>query len=295
MADDQAAAPQQWAILFALTALFLSLLVLAQLLSTHALAYVAAPREAIQFLDALDSSVEENESYDRYLSRLPRLEDKVRLGRVLRDIQRGGDDLRELLSTQLASGGDLLDGGSTGDTPTTLKLGARLLWAGTRRDLEDRMRRLDMLRMRFLVVYMGVVAETASTTTANPDSRRPATPSPKRSRDSRSEKPSMVAVAASTIPTAPAPPKPPPLPTPHMLSRALTEELKSKRPPLRRLTTQAIGHSSHTKHNYRAGWAGVVEELQKSPRLRARHAAIERSIEAEMMEHTAETLIPHYR
>jgi hypothetical protein len=283
MADDQAAAPQQWAILFALTALFLSLVVLAQLAGSHALAYVAAPREAIQFLDALDSSVEENESYDRYLTRLPRLEDKVRLGRVLRDIQRGGDDLRELLSTQLASGGDLLlDGGSSADTATTLKFGARLLWAGTRRDLEDRMRRLDMLRMRFLVVYMGVVAESASATTTGTDTRIPSTPSPKRTRESRnssSEKPAMVAVAAST---APLPPKPPPLPTPHMLSRALTEELKSKRPPLRRLTTQAIGHSSDTRHGYRAGWAGVVEELQKSPRLRARHAAIERSIEAEL-------------
>lgn len=267
MADPQAA-PQQWAILFALTALFLSLIVLAQLLASHASAYLAAPREVIQFLDALDASIEENESYDRDITKLPRLEDKVRLGRVLRDIQRGGDDLREALSAQLASGADV--DGSRGDTATVLKLGARLLWAGTRRDLEDRMRRLDMLRMRFLVVYMGIVAERASTTL----DAGVGSPSPKR----ESEKVAgHAAAAASTVPKTPAP-----APTPQMLSRALTEELKTKRPPLRRLTTQAIGHHSDTRGGHRAGWAGVVEELQRSPRLRARHAEVERSIESEL-------------
>ncbi|CRK29101.1 hypothetical protein BN1723_018377, partial [Verticillium longisporum] len=95
--EELAAAPQQWTIILALTALCLSLVVLGQLLASHAAAYLAAPREAALLLDALDASIEENESYDRDLTKVPRLEDKIRLVRLLLDIQRAGDDLREAL------------------------------------------------------------------------------------------------------------------------------------------------------------------------------------------------------
>ncbi|KAL9941413.1 hypothetical protein D7B24_009585 [Verticillium nonalfalfae] len=274
--EELAAAPQQWTIILALTALCLSLVVLGQLLASHAAAYLAAPREAALLLDALDASIEENESYDRDLTKVPRLEDKIRLVRLLRDIQRAGDDLREALCALFVTSGfdgDENDELASFNTTTTLKASARVLWAVTRRDLEERNRRLDMLRMRFLVVYLGIVAERAP-----PAVEKQSSPKEKERRQEReSEKLGTAAVAASKIPPAPTM-----APTPAMLlSRALNEEIKRK-PPLRRLTTQAIGHSSNARPSHRTGWAGVVEELQRSPKLQARHAFIERSIEQEL-------------
>ncbi|ROT37741.1 hypothetical protein SODALDRAFT_280024 [Sodiomyces alkalinus F11] len=264
------AALQQWAILLALTAFSLSLVVLGQLLTTHATAYLAAPREVALLLETLDATVEENESYDRHLTKVPRLEDKVRLSNLLRDIQRGGDDLREALHSFLV----------LTDTTKKLTFPARALWAVTRKDLEERMRRLDMMRMRFLVVYLGLVAERA--TTAADKQQQQATPPHLSSKDAREkekdrmDRMGMAAPAASQIPETPSP-----APTPAMLSRSMTDEIKQK-PPLRRLTTQAIGYSSGTRPGHRAGWAGVVDELQKSPKLKARHASIERSIDQEL-------------
>ncbi|KAM0333100.1 hypothetical protein ACHAQA_001758 [Verticillium albo-atrum] len=277
--EELAAAPQQWTIILSLTALCLSLVVLGQLLASHAAAYLAAPREAALLLDALDASIEENESYDRDLTKVPRLDDKIRLVRLLRDIQRAGDDLREALCAVFvvsgAEGDDDKDELAIYNTTTTLKASARVLWAVTRRDLEERMRRLDMLRMRFLVVYMGIVAERASPVVEKQPSPKPKEKEKRQERDS--EKLGTAAVAASKIPATPTR-----APTPAMLlSHALNEEIK-RRPPLRRLTTQAIGHSSNARPSHRTGWAGVVEELQKSPKLQARHAFIERSIEQEL-------------
>ena len=51
-------------------------------------------------------------------------------------------------------------------------------------------------------------------------------------------------------------------PTKPALHKALTDSIVKQRPPLRRLTTQAIGHNEHTGRPHRRGWAGVVEELQ---------------------------------
>lgn len=283
------AALQQWAILLALTAFALSLVVLGQLLTTHATAYFAAPREVALLLETLDATAEENESYDRHLTKVPRLEDKVRLSNLLRDIQRGGDDLREAIDASLVvvlnnreADADKSDKSDKPDTTKKLTLRARALWAVTRKDLEGRMRRLDMLRMRFLVVYLGLVAERATTAAdKQQQQRQQASPSPLPPEDAREketdvEKMGMAAPAAWKIPETPSP-----APTPGMLSRSMTDEIKQK-PPLRRLTTQAIGHSSDTKPGHRAGWAGVVDELQKSPKLKARHASIERSIEQEL-------------
>ncbi|GKT50371.1 uncharacterized protein ColSpa_10552 [Colletotrichum spaethianum] len=248
MAETEA---RQWTIVLILTALILSFVVLSQILTTYITAYRVAPNEIISFIDAVDFSVEENESYDRDVAKVQRLEDKLRLGRLLREIQKGGDDLREDISSLLLS-----------DDTTALRMSARLLWASKRRDLEERVRRLDLVRMRFLVVYMGMVAERA---TATAERQVPVTTpqrDPEKTPVSPSFTPPMTALNAS-------------------LTRALTEEIR-ERPPLRRLTTQAIGHRENTGTGHKLGWAGVVQELQKSPRMHKRRSSIERSIEQEL-------------
>lgn len=238
----------QWTLLLSLTALLLSVAVLAQLASRYTAAYFAAPHEIVSFVDAVDSSISENESYDRDVARVQRLEDKLRLGRLLREIQRGGDDLREQLNGLLV-----------GEDDSRLRISARLLWAGKRVELEEQVRRLDLLRMRFLVIYMGIVAG-ASAETARKQTKE-------KSRERDPEKAGLI---------------------PHkhhesarQLPRSLTEGLKEgfkAKPPVRRLTTQAIGHQENTTVPHRMGWAGVVKELQLSPKMHLRHASIERSL-----------------
>ncbi|AEO62252.1 573cfcd8-60ea-49c9-8b18-4d28f1f833f0 [Thermothielavioides terrestris] len=227
----------QWILVLSLTALLLSLAVLAQIVSRYALAYLDAPSEVSAFLDAVDSSIAENESYDRDIGKVQRLEDKLRLGRLLREIQRGGDDLREELNALLL-----------GDDDPRLRVGARLCWASHRLRLEEKVRRLDLLRMRFLVVHMSIIAGVAAQQTAAKKDLGPR--DPEKTED------------------APLTPRPGGLPA------ALADSIKAK-PPLRRLTVQAIGHQENVEGNHRKGWVGVVQELQRSPLLRERHASIE--------------------
>lgn len=229
----------QWTIVLVLTAIVLSTVVLAQVVSTNWTAYVAAPKEITTFIDTVDFSIQENESYDRDVAKVQRLEDKLRLGRLLREIQKGGDDLREELNSLVIAEGT-----------TTLRTSSRLLWATKRRELEDRVRRLDLLRMRFLVVYMGIITSIA-------DKQPP--PPPPLPRDPEK-------MASFKTPTKP------------VLHKVHTEHHAKVRPPIRRLTTQAIGHSENTGRPQRQGWAGVVEELQMSPRMHQRHASIEMSM-----------------
>lgn len=234
----------QWVLLLSLTALLLSLAVLSQIASRYAAAYRAAPREAASFVDAVDSSVAENESYDRDVAKVQRLEDKLRLTRLLREIQKGGDDLREELN-----------GLMVGEDDTRLRTGARVLWASRRVKLEEQLRRMDLLRMRFLVIYMGIVAGTAADAAAKQQQQQ----QQQQSKTSDPEK----SAAAREIPPAP------------RLPRSLTDSIKEKPPPLRRLATHAIGHQEVVETPHRMGWAGVVRELQKSPLLHKRHASIE--------------------
>lgn len=248
----------QWTILLALTALALSLVVVAQILTTYSAGYMAAPTEIATFLDTVDFSIQENESHDRDVAKVQLLEDKIRLGRLLREIQKTGDDLREDLNALLLH-----------DDSSTLKMSARFLWAAKSAKLQDRVRRLDLLRMRFLVVYMGVI--TANIQKQQQQQQQPPTQTP----------------------LSPPPPGPPPLPrdlekmafstpTKPGLKKSFTDGPGQRRhPPLRRLTTQAIGHSESTGRPHRRGWAGVVEELQMSPRMQQRHASIEQAMAME--------------
>lgn len=238
----------QWTLLLSLTALLLSLAVLLQIASRYTAAYIAAPREVAAFVDAVDSSISENESYDRDVAKVQRLEDKLRLGRLLREIQKGGDDLREELNGLLV-----------GEDDSRLRTPARLLWASKRVDLEEQLRRLDLLRMRFLVIYMGIIAGTSAETAAKQLLQQQSYPKdPEKSGGHhRHDHHAM--------------------PRPGHLPRSLTDSIKAK-PPLRRLTTNAIGHPDNVDVPQRMGWVGVVEELQKSPRMQQRHASIEKAM-----------------
>ncbi|KAF5241528.1 hypothetical protein FAUST_3824 [Fusarium austroamericanum] len=242
----------QWTIILILIAVVLSLIVLVQIVSNYTAAYQAAPLEIATFVDTADFSVQENESYDRDVAKVQRLDDKIRLTRLLREIQKTGDDLREDIN------GMVLE-----EDTTKLKTAARLLWASKRARLEDRVRRLDMLRMRFLVVYMGVVASHTNTTNntihEKPSSRAPPPPPLPTSRD-------LEKSPVFKTPTRPA------------LPRGMSESIVN-RPPLRRLTTQAlINHPGPIPKASRKGWAGVVHELQTSPKMQQRHASIERAM-----------------
>jgi hypothetical protein len=214
-----------------------SIFVLAQIATTYTTAYLAAPSEILTFIDTVDFSIQENESYDRDVAKVTRLEDKLRLGRLLREIQKCGDDLREDLN------GLLIDEGGT-----RLRSSTRLLWAAKRKRLEERVKRLDLLRMRFLVVYMGLIA--AASTSENISAKDP-------EKNHHHNTPKM-----QLRPNLP---------------HALTEGIMRK-PPLRRLTTQAMGHNDHSGSPQKMGWAGVVAELQNSPLMHKRHASIETSM-----------------
>lgn len=225
----------QWAYILAGSATGMTIVMIAQAANSYWTAYRVAPQEVASFIDTLDFSIEENEGYDRDVSKVQRLEDKIRLNRLLREIQRIGDDLRDDLNRLVRE-----------ECASTLRTSSRIMWASKRAQIEERMKRLDSLRMRFMMVYLGIITSVAEKQ----------------------------------------PPPPPPLPektaaytTPSRLSAKKSFDDLPKRTPSRRLTTQAIGHHEHVEIPQRSGWAGVVQELQMSPRMRARHASIEKLME----------------
>ncbi|CZS90434.1 uncharacterized protein RAG0_01520 [Rhynchosporium agropyri] len=221
-------------ILLLLTACLVSIFVVVQVATTYTTAYLAAPNEITTFIDAVDFSIQENESYDRDVAKVQRLEDKLRLLKLLRGIQKCGDDMREDVNRLLIE-----EGG------TRLRSSTRILWAVKRKGLEEQVRRLDLLRMRFLVVYMGLVA--AKGTLEQTQTRDP----------EKQTTPKMTVRPG--------------------LTHGSTEGI-ARKPPLRRLTTQAMGHNDHVGTPQKQGWMGVVAELQNSPLMHKRHASIERNM-----------------
>ncbi|KAH7025936.1 uncharacterized protein B0I36DRAFT_365576 [Microdochium trichocladiopsis] len=258
-----------WTVIFIVAAVFLSLIVCAQIIATYTTAYIAAPHEVTAFLDAVDFSIQENESYDRDIARATRLEDKMRLGQLLREIQKCGDDLREDLNQIVI-----------GENGTTLRTSARVLWAGHRRGLEERMRRLDMMRMRFMVVYMGILTSAAGEREKQALIKEkqimlntpPSSGAHHEHHDCARNAPHM-----PETPTRPA----------HLqaLHKSITEAVTTKRPQLTRIKThsQAMGHSDKRSQPQRLGWLGVVEELRRSPILKQRHASIEEAMRSPPM------------
>ncbi|CZT45100.1 uncharacterized protein RSE6_05382 [Rhynchosporium secalis] len=221
-------------ILLLLTACLVSIFVVVQVATTYTTAYLAAPNEITTFIDAVDFSIQENESYDRDVAKVQRLEDKLRLLKLLRGIQKCGDDMREDVNRLLIE-----EGG------TKMRSSTRILWAVKRKGLEEQVRRLDLLRMRFLVVYMGLVA--AKGTLEQTQTRDP----------EKQTTPKMTVRPG--------------------LTHGSTEGI-ARKPPLRRLTTQAMGHNDHVGTPQKQGWMGVVAELQNSPLMHKRHASIERNM-----------------
>lgn len=230
---------QLWTILLLLTACFVAIFVVAQIVTVYTTAYLEAPSQITTFIDAVDFSIQENESYDKDVAKVTRLEDKLRMGRLLREIQKCGDDLREDINSLLVEEGTM-----------RLRSSSRILWATKRTRLEERMRRLDLLRMRFLVVYMGLIA--AKSTSEQGPAKDP---------EKHHHMPKMQGRPS----------------LPHALTEGIT-----KKPPLRRLTTQAMGHNDASGGIQKMGWAGVVAELQNSPLMHKRHASIETSMASPM-------------
>jgi hypothetical protein len=230
MAD--ASNSQLWTILLLLTACFVAVFLLGQFATTYTNAYLEAPSQITTFIDAVDFSIQENESYDRDVAKVTRLEDKLRMGRLLGEIKKCSDDLREDLNALLVEEGTM-----------RLRSSTRILWATKRTRLEERMRRLDLLRMRFLVVYMGLIAAKSTSEQASMKDPEKHHHIPK-----MQLRPSL----------------------PHALTEGIT-----RKPPLRRLTTQTMGHNDASGGIQKMGWAGVVAELQNSPLMHKRHASIE--------------------
>ncbi|KAF7946996.1 uncharacterized protein EAE97_004245 [Botrytis byssoidea] len=238
MSPLQSSLPTSLLLTCAATAVSLPLLV--QTLLTHLSAYNTAPQDLTTYLSVLESSVQENASYDHDISRISKLEDKLRLAGMVREIQRCGDDLRELLNNMVSK-----------EDHKRLKLGSRILWGTTRRDLEERVRKLDLLRMRFLVVYLGMVAAKTEVVLKEKE------------KEKEREKEDADKIFGSPIRS-------------RTLPSNLSENLK-RTPPLRRITSNAIGHNEGTGSPQRSGWLGVVSELQSSPLMHKRRASVEQS------------------
>lgn len=139
-----------------ITALCLILLVVTYTLP-YATAYTAAFDEITTFLGSVDFLIVEDKVYHSIFAKVPRREDKVRLSRIHREIQKSRDDLGGYLDRLFYVKGSQV-----------LRIPPRLVWAGYRKQLEKRARRLDRLRTRFLVVYMDVFAMTAEGSTGQP-------------------------------------------------------------------------------------------------------------------------------
>lgn len=227
-------------------ALSLALLVTTQIATSYFQAYQDAPLELISFLDAVSFSIQENESYGNDTAKVQQLEDKLRLNKLLREIQRGSDELREALNACVVEG------------TSKLKISVRLVWKTKKKVLERRMYRLDMLRLRFLVVFMGIVA---ARTPQIPNPTIPYTPPLSPVGDSEK--------GISSVPKRPS--------LPHGLTEAITGRGDHGIPPPRRFSTQAIGHNDRVNGGQKLGWASVIQELQKSPKMHKRHASTEAS------------------
>ncbi|RAL64091.1 hypothetical protein DID88_003279 [Monilinia fructigena] len=131
-----------------------------------------------------------------------------------------GDELRGLLDTMVRK-----------KDHKSLKLGSRILWGTTRRDLEERVRKLDLLRMRFLVVYLGIVAAKTEVVLKEKEKER------------EREDADKVAMGLGSPVRS------------RTLPNNLSENIKQT-PPLRRITSSAIGHTTRAQGALRGvdGW-----------------------------------------
>ncbi|PHH50455.1 hypothetical protein CFIMG_007428RA00001 [Ceratocystis fimbriata CBS 114723] len=310
-----------WTVVLVPTALAASLMVLAQAVASHATAYTNAPQELGRLLETLRDAATETESYERDVSRVTNMEVKVRLGSLLREIQK----------TNVSLGSDLamlLEGDQKEEKRSqalvglphikdrmfmpSMKLSARLFWLEYRTDLHDRLRRLDTLKMRFLVVYMGAVAsnaQAAATTsiaavaaaasvTQNQHQPKPITPPMTPKKDERMMLMQSVAAAAAAAGEAPklrntrgpsrrahvkrsstsaSRARSPPGSVLSVASTppARTSERQDQTPTKSSSSVVSAGGNPKTD-----GWTGVIAELQSSPVMEARRESIETAMKS---------------
>lgn len=231
---------------FILAALLLSLLTIGHVVASHVYAYNSGPLEFHTFLDAANSSIAENESFDHDITRL-QPSDRPRLIKLLDSIQKCGDDLREDLNRLTVDGSD-----------RKLRTQSLLLWKTHRDRLETQLRRLDLLRMRFLTLHMGLLAHSA--THPHPHNEKAAE---RRAPEGQFPRPAM--------------PK-------HALTDTL-QKIKEKGAHMEKKpsTSQRSMSAARTGHNMQDiakgpqfSMASVISELQSSPKLHMRRASIER-------------------
>ena len=228
---------------FILAALLLSLLTIGQVVASHAYAYSSAPIEVQTFLDAANSSIAENESFENDIQRLE-LKHRPRLIKLIDSIQKCGDDLREDLDRLTVDG-----------SGSKLKTQSMLLWKTHRERLETRLRRLDLLRMRFLTLQMGLLAVGSNAPIVHQEKA-----AERRAPDGLFARP----------------------PRPAMPQQALTETIKKiseKKPntPQRSMSAARTGHNmTEIAKGPAFSMASVISELQSSPKLHMRRASIER-------------------
>ncbi|RKF57657.1 hypothetical protein OnM2_072075 [Erysiphe neolycopersici] len=128
---------------------------------SHTLAYFSAPMEIATFLDILEFSTQENESYkhDDIFVRVWRLEDRVRIDKLLREIRKCGDNLKNDLNNLV-----LFEKGGE----KKLRVFARLFWLVKKSNLQAKARRLELLRTRFLVIYYEIMVNKIFTEYCSP-------------------------------------------------------------------------------------------------------------------------------
>lgn len=240
-----------------LLALLFFLVVFIQTILRHIRFYKSAPLELRAFIEVCRSSVSENECCDTIIHRIPRLDDKIRLIAIYRDIKRCGDNLRETINGLVCD--DFMNGDYDDNNSPRLHVRARLLWIEKRAILENFARRLDMLRMRFFILHFGTVSlHKSSATLPTAICHQVALP--------RKENASSFYGKSLNKSVPPS--------RPSKMHQALTSEILNHAL-LSGRKTQAASHIEQVEHIQKGGWLGVVDELQRSPKMKLRHANIE--------------------
>lgn len=199
--------------------------------------YFAAPLEIATFLDILDFSTQENESYrrdDNFL-RVWRLEDRVRIEKLLREIRNCGENLKKDVNNLV-----LFDK----EGEKKLRVFARLFWLVKKSNLQEQAKRLDLLRTRFLVIYYELMANKIFT-----EYYSPSTPSEHHE----------VKTSAMSMP---------------QFSNS-QQNKKAHLNNVIKIDTSHDFRSITTTHKH--GWTNVLAELQRSPLMQKRHNLSERA------------------
>lgn len=234
---------------FILAALLLSLLTIGHVVASHVYAYKSAQLEFHTFFDAANSSIAENTSFEHDITGL-QPSDRPRLIKLMNAIQKCGDDLREDLGRLTVDGSD-----------SKLRTQSMLLWKTHRERLETRLRRLDLLRMRFLTLLMGLVA-ASHTASTHPHSHHEKA-SERRAPEGQFSRPMMPKHALTE--------------TLHKIKEKGAYAEKKPSAPQRSMSAARTGHNMQDiAKGPQFSMASVISELQSSPKLHMRRASIER-------------------